>query len=521
MSDNSLDLHVNTTANAAGFKEATAAQKELTDETKRYQETLFKMASRKEDEEMLARSAERKKDLAERTKEQAEQSQYAAQADKELAQSVGQVTQAQANEILAGKSNIETTREVVSAKAELKDVLKGLQNEFPALAAVGRLALNPIALASAGIAATWGLWKTRIEQATAALANVELPQTKTMDPGHISARAEAWGQYALAVAKAAESHNSLDAGLDRTLKQLKEQLDLTKQIADAEAKAEEARVKAEVARGTMTQAEGAARSAETREQAEAAKLAAEIKAEEAKLDAQYQQAYDLEESAKGKRANAGKIRVASARDDDKTESKLAALAQASEKGIEENRGWIGKLLDYQALPEWKRWLSPMAWTGSMMWRYGDSTVEEALDQERRAMATNQVNVDRYNQFLRRRGDRNNLRDFRGTLIDEAAKEQSAADAWWNTEGETAERSWRARKGTMEKTNMLGNLQRARETLAEGEKQAAEVTKQIAEQIKSRGAAEKRLLQVLEEQQAFNTELWRRCDQLERQITGKR
>lgn len=435
-------------------------------------------------------------------------------------ETIAQVKKEQEAETRAAEKAADATGALADKKAELKDLLKGLQNEFPALAAVGRLALNPIALATAGIAAGWGLWKTRIEQATAALANVELPPSKALDPGHISAMTTEWENYTKAVSGASDKRNSLGADILKTLETLKEQTELYKEVTTAEENAELARIKSEQAKGAgnggLTKAQAIAETLETKDRSAEAKVNAQIEYEERKMAEQRAHAERLAKEAEWKRGQASKIRLASGHDDDMTEAEMAEMAQAAKKGIAENREWIGKLVDYQALPKWKRWLSPMAWTGSMMLRYGDSTVEEALDQERQSLATNQLSATRLRERRKQRPMRDNFRDFRSDLFKEAAEEQSASDEFFENEPDMRQR-WDSRKAAMLKTTTLGAQQRVYEAVAEVEREIAEGTRAVAEQIKSSGRAQAKMLKDLAELQKLSGDLERELGDLKFQV----
>jgi len=116
------------------------------------------------------------------------------QADLQAIQAASKET---AKTAVAAEQEVQTaTKETFTSKQQLKGAVKGLAAEFPALASVARLALNPVTLIVTGIVSAFSLWKKRLDELTVSLGGIEMPDVSETEIDRINRTADAWGRLA-------------------------------------------------------------------------------------------------------------------------------------------------------------------------------------------------------------------------------------------------------------------------------------------------------------------------------------
>lgn len=118
------------------------------------------------------------------------------------------------------------------SKKNLKDAINGLATEFPLLGSVARMALNPITLAVAGIAAGFAIFRDRVEGLKNTLAGIQLPDLSPPDPKQVDVNKEAWDNLANAIGKAIAKYNSAEESSERTSKRIAEEYEYRKKILE-------------------------------------------------------------------------------------------------------------------------------------------------------------------------------------------------------------------------------------------------------------------------------------------------
>lgn len=207
MSDSKVQIEITSQFDGKGAQQAVAATKQLQDESARYQATLKRMA----DTDGEANRTERLAAL--RARLQA----YKAQKG-ELTDLTGLTKTYSRAEVDALTASQAATEKATVSKGNLKAMVRGLAFEFPILRNIASATLNPITLAVAGVVAGFSIFRSRVEAATRALAQTELPDLTKLDPEKLGAAAKAWEGIAASVSKAVESYNSLPAASERALK---------------------------------------------------------------------------------------------------------------------------------------------------------------------------------------------------------------------------------------------------------------------------------------------------------------
>lgn len=88
------------------------------------------------------------------------------------------------------------TEKTFTSKKQLKDAVKGLSGEFPVLARLAQIALNPIVLITAAIASAFAIWKKRVDDLSTSLGGIEMPDVSETQIERIKRTSEAWGELA-------------------------------------------------------------------------------------------------------------------------------------------------------------------------------------------------------------------------------------------------------------------------------------------------------------------------------------
>ena len=112
----------------------------------------------------------------------------------------------------------EAAKKTFTSKKQLKDMVIQLGQEFPMLGQLGRLALNPIVLATAAVTSAFVLFQGRVKELTRTLGGVELPEVKEDAIGRIDRMADAWGKLATKMAEASPKISAMRIDLEATVK---------------------------------------------------------------------------------------------------------------------------------------------------------------------------------------------------------------------------------------------------------------------------------------------------------------
>ncbi len=393
-------------------------------------------------------------------------------------------------------------------KAELKAAVKGLAVEFPLLARLAQLALNPITMAVSAISLAFGIWKSRVEGLTGALQQVELPDISPDHAAHVNAAAVAWGKYAEELNKALSANEG--KAVDNRLKEIDNHLALQLKLIEAQKQVRLASAKAlggpDQAGHTLGAEEDAARK----------KLEAERRAEQTKLDESLNQAAELSKRADKRRWEAAGIRIAGAEDDSATETELKKRSDAAQKSIEQRGVRTGFLTDLLGR-EGGRFGPRQLWRGLQYgWKYGWLTdPREALEMERSTGTSEEVSIQRYREWTGRRRGRAAQRAQRDALLSGAAADEAAA--WGGMEDYTfGQAQLDQRIGGARLVNAMEFLTRAIEARTQGNQAAGGLAGEIQRGIMGGGDVS-RLGNALAQQTLFNTMLGDYTRDLERQI----
>lgn len=474
-------------------------------ELDRYNAKLKEMAERQEAAEKSARELadaeayaalklELKAKAAERAAAQAaEEKAYAAQAAKEVAGSASTYTKAMVEQIA-------TDDKAFASKKQLKDMFKQLGREFPLLGQAGRLALNPIAFAVAGITAAFVIYRKRVEEASHAMARMELPDLSELNPAKISAAAEAYKQYADALNGVIEKYNAIPAAAQRAIAAINTQAEREKKLVEARKNLELAEAKTPEQRLAIMNryaSFGVETDAKTRQRV---------------IDEQKKEKAKLEEDARKKAAQAGTIRIAPAETDADNEDDLKAQAEAAKKAIAEAKEMKNKIGDLSGWRDNMKWSDPFGGLGrqisatwSYFWAHGDKDPAQAMRDEDSQIATAQAAVDRHNNFRRNKANREALRDKRGRLITESGEETGQA-AVLGQDIATAQSELNKDTATNREVARLNALAEMKRLDQEQDKQAAEMMKQMAEEFAKSGEINQQLAAALKTLQENNRKL---------------
>ncbi len=517
MSDELVEIGNRTTPAASGAQgtaaaldKTTAATAKRTSETERYQAALEKMAETQseasgntvgkqraaEDAEWMAGMAERRRAVQGLASDEKTGGQEAAAAAEEVGQKVSWLT---------------------AQKSDLRAAVRGLKEEFPMLAHVARLAVNPIALAVAGIASSWAIWNQRVNESTRILAGAELPSVSPPEIAHVNSAAEAWASYNVELKKVRETYSGIAAEAERAQQATAAAFENQKKLMEATQAADQARLQAQRATGQISGTEFQARSLEGKVNAALSGSASEVKAQQAKIDAKEAEAVELENDAWRKREQAQHIRIASADDDKKTQADLEAQAKEAQNEVDARKANIGRLVDHMGGTEsWK----DSVWTKMQILWTGMSP-EEQLAEERAGLERAQIPIQRLNEWNAQRGIRDQVRGERTNLYQTSSAEQGQAEDMFFNQVPADQAMLDQKAKTMQLTTLLGVLKEAYDAQGEGAKQAKDMADQINRRVKEGIASNSELLQALEAQRQFNSQVSAWCTQLEQQIGAMR
>ena len=341
------------------------------------------------------------------------------EANKEVEASVIKVGEA---DIKAAEASAEADAKAFASKKDLKGAVKGLKEEFPELAHIAKMALNPIVLVVAAIGAGFAIFKYRVEEATKAMAGFELPDLSEAKVGQITAAAEAMKAYAEALRSTLAAHNSVNAAADRYLVKIKAETEEKKKLLAADKGLELAKL--EQAKGTMSVADYEAAKLGIEGRYAKAGIAADKSGKEHELQEKARRAANLLIDAQAKQTAANAIKVASADKDAQNEGDLKAQADMAKKDAEDRKKERGNVAERQA--------------GGMFWglkhpveffrqyaRYG-TDMDSGIEIEQRGIDSDEQIVARYKDFMRRKGARNDARATKQRLSSEAGTEAGEA-----------------------------------------------------------------------------------------------
>ncbi len=400
------------------------------------------------------------------------------------------------------------------ASTQLKDAFRGLSLQFPLLAQAASMMVNPITASVLAIVAAFALWRKRVDELTRSLAGFELPNIKIDFVGRVTAAANAWREFGLAISQASEHYKSATADSDRLAASIKRQADAQMEILKQQRALDMARLDAQ--RDSMGEGDYAvARQALEDRYGQAGLNIKEIAAQR-ELSAKYGRRANLILEARRKMGMAGEIRLGSSADDDKTEAELAKQAELAQKDIASRQGYLGMLGEMQS-GGFKYWLhQPKAY-----YRWGPFTGwEEARRREEGGIADSQAIIGRYNSFRERRAGRDAARARRDSLTSGAAS--AAVEAFgldMSLPGEEAamRQESAVRQSGAATDSAVGWLG----ALATTNQQRANLAQQILSQIESGNQTDTRFAQGLLRLSAQQQDILQRIARAEQLIANTR
>lgn len=331
---------------------------------------------------------------------------------------------------------------------ETKAALKGLALEFPELARVANLALNPISLSITAIIGALGVWKSRQEELSKAFTSSNLPD--------LTLQASA---YHKELEKIRDTTKTLTDLSQQRVDALETELELHKQLIQANAAA-----------GLLSQGEAAA-----------GLSAADLTAGQAGINARMSAALALSADAQSKRGRFAGIQMMDEETEKAVGEKLKAAADDARAEIKERRETVGQLRDVEAGTGdfWTRlkWAGRIAWSNINPYANRLDTGER-IQAEYEGIGRAQSNIDRYSTFQTQSAYRARARAMRGQLTSEADAESAQANEYLygRMPGEVA--AQRRREGQAPYVLSLGQLERANKNLEEDTKWMTEVNNAI-------------------------------------------
>ena len=500
---------------AQGFEKTAESVGKAADEAERYQKALQKMAESQaagqgkqvsaEDQAMVEKAAARKAEIAERKN-------LALAADQEIADGVKTVTQA---EVDAATQVAEADDKSFASKKQLKAAVKGLQEEFPMLAHVARLALNPITLAVTLAASAWAIWKSRIDAVTKSLGGVEMPDVADSWTKAPRDAGKAWGEYADAIGKVVQRYNEAEAASTRMIAALREELSL--RLASIKAINDYAAAKLEAEKSTISPTEYNQRKQDLAGAAKKAESDTKWQADQAEWYAKNERNVGLRQEAEAKEKAARRIKVGEAGDYAGVERGYKSNAEQAEKAIKESEQWVNQLNDLQKGGGgfWQnlgtRYKARMSFGNGFVdggMNVSSDEIDELIRRETEKQASSRVAINQNDNFQRAQKLREEARQRRSGLLGEAAQARGAAATGEMDLGDQAA-SMAAKHSADARNSVMEALASAYRALAEINAKAAELSKEVQ---KAKEAGTGTLASVLEELQRTKAE---RADQQKR------
>jgi hypothetical protein len=358
----------------------------------------FKHNAEQEAKNAADRAIRAKKDAAERAAQAKEdlslRKELSAQADREISDytSLSDKT----------KAYIATLNDATISKKTLKDAARGLAMQFPLLASVANLALNPISLLVASISGSFTIWSKRVSELTQTLGGIEMPDVSEDQISRIERHAKALAAVTTALQQAKESWASPEEAAKRYNTQLSLAEQNAKKLLEAQKNLE------------LSTAKGPAETLAIEDKYATLGLQVDEKARRERLAAMHRQKFAMDRQAQEDLAAAGK--VGSKTDEAAVLEKSRLAAEAAQKAIEEAK--IRKDQIFSANdPGWnpldgKFWKS-IGNSFPFLFRYGFGTSQQtALDLEQTNINTQQEIIDSYQRQLANAANRDTRRDKR-------------------------------------------------------------------------------------------------------------
>lgn len=367
------------------------------------------------------------------------------------------------------------TEKVLSSQQQFKQAIQGLTMEYPALAQVARLVLNPITAAVAGVTSAFSIWNWRMRESQQVLAGLELASAPALDPDRIGAATKAWQGYASAIDRVQAGLASVESKADRAMELLEARIRREKELADARAQA----------------SGGDDPYREIDEMV--AERGASLQSRQAVLDAKRQEAAELEADAAAKAARAAGIRAGSAED----ESALAKTHETNEKAAQEARAKaIERLADLRAyrsgeMPPWKTWLYSFQYTS----RYDYASPDEAIAQEEQNIASADNAIAQARKFRRGSVFRGQARDLRSRLYEQAGGQQEKAAAL-RFGAETGQQVLNEDAVAAVELNRLGAIDKLNAAIKDSEREEEQLRQKAVQAIQGGKAARDSISQAL-------------------------
>jgi len=291
------------------------------------------------------------------------------------------------------KENAKAADKSFVSHGQLKSAVKGLKEEFPALAHIAKLALNPIAFTVAGIAGAFALWHARIESLTRLLGGLELPDFKDDGVGKISATAEAWEKYADAMRKVKEELGGANENRRKAETWIADEERRVSAITKAKHEYEMAKL--EQQRPKIGEAAYQSKRARLESAAKSSELGIKEQAEWDKFAVHLFEVLDARAAAEAKRKEAGKINVEGK---DREDAILANRKEAAEKA-KVNRaqrgGELAALEDFNGPDAKPKDILWVIWTAIKNMQSRQSLI----DMTRADMARDQFTIKQYDRSL--------------------------------------------------------------------------------------------------------------------------
>jgi len=410
----------------------------------------------------------------------------------------------------AGKEMEEADQKAFVSKSQLKSAVKGLKEEFPGLAHMAKLALNPIAFMVAGITSSFALWHAKVEGLTRALAGVELPDLGPKKLGEVTAAAEAWKKFSEAVKSAVEAYNSVDAASDRVLKRLTAESEMKKKLMAADKQLELSKLERD--KDTLSPSVYAQRKLDIEKRFAVLGVGVDWQVKQLGIDERRDQAKKLRAEAEAKASEAGSIHVGTAAGDADQEAQYRRNYEAALASQADRRK---RILDLVPLRDNEGPWYKQAWQNMQMrWNYGrSSTPASAIDLERQGLGADQIAIDQYNDFMGRKAGRADLRTRKEQLSAEAGKargEAAVIEANLPLEQIGLNRELR----NNERVNKIDELSRANQSLAGMRRQDKEISAAVAEAYASGTPVKIATLKTLEDIKKAEADMLKRIKDLE-------
>ena len=384
----------------------------------------------------------------------------------------------------------EKTESMVGAQRQAKAAIQGLALEFPAVAQVARLALNPIALAVAGITSAIGIWNWRMRESQSVMSGLSLSSAPALDPDRINAAAKAWQQYSGEIAKVESGLAGVERMASRSMELLEARLKRERELMEARQK---------------TQGGGTYETIE----AEATARSTELGARQEVIDAKRAEAAELERAAAEKVAKAGQIRVGSAEDEATLGKTWSENEQAAKEAREKAMDRMAELRGYMSGEG--STAQRLSYPFKYVARYGYMSPAQAEEQE-------ELNIDQANAVIegsrrfRRAGTyRGQARDLRGKLYDEAGNLREKA-ASLGFDADTNQQILNEDAAAARELNRLGAISTLSAAIEDSEQKAEQLKSQALSAKNATGAvmneAASKLIQLTSEMNRMKEDLRR-------------